>query len=156
MYQLTDDPGAVIRLADGARIPRGHRWWEDYAAWLAAGNVALPLPPPYVLHSPQHYQAIRNAAWAWMTAFVQGRRYDSVESCCSYANSTVPRYRQEAMAMIQWRDAVNQALEALVVAPPDGIETWTQVQAMMPQPDQFAWPEALELPMDLGNEVAGL
>ena len=44
MYQLTDYPDLVIRLDDGASIPRGHRWWDDYEAWLAAGNTAQAAP----------------------------------------------------------------------------------------------------------------
>jgi len=38
-YKLTTSPEVVIRLDDGASIPRGHRWWGDYEAWIAAGNV---------------------------------------------------------------------------------------------------------------------
>lgn len=38
-YALTSDPDAV--LMDGITlIPRGHRWWSDYQAWLAEGNTA--------------------------------------------------------------------------------------------------------------------
>jgi hypothetical protein len=91
-----------------------------------------------------------------MTAWVQERRYDTVESCCSYANSTVARYRAEAMAMIQWRDDVNQALEAMVLAPPAGTETWEQVEQMLPQPEQYSWPQELLLPMNTENVVLDL
>lgn len=44
MYQFTDDNDVVVRLSDGAAIPRGHRWWGDYEAWLAEGNT--PAAPP--------------------------------------------------------------------------------------------------------------
>ncbi len=44
MYRLTDSTDQVIRLDDGANIPRGHRWWDDYEAWLAAGNTPQPVP----------------------------------------------------------------------------------------------------------------
>lgn len=156
MYQLTESPDTVLCTADGNSIPRGHRRWDEYLAWVAAGGVAAPVPPPYQLHSPAHYSAIRAAAWKWMTAWVQERRYDTVESCCSYANSTVARYRAEAMAMIQWRDDVNQALEAMVLAPPVGTETWEQVEQMLPQPEQYSWPQELLLPMNAEHVVLDL
>ena len=41
MYQLTQNPDQVIRLEDGAFIPRGHRWWDDYEAWLSAGSRVI-------------------------------------------------------------------------------------------------------------------
>ena len=41
-YQLTYSPDTVIRLADSATVPRGHRFWTDYEKWLKAGGVAEP------------------------------------------------------------------------------------------------------------------
>lgn len=153
MYQLTKDPGKVKRLSDGAEIPEGHRWYDDYLAWLAEGNTPEPVGLPYELHSPEHYRAIRAAAWDWMTAWVKERRYDSIETCVGYFNSGVPRYRDEARAMVAWRDAVNQELEALVLAAPAGIETWDQVRALLPQPEAFNWPGEVSLPLGTGESA---
>lgn len=154
MYQLTENPDVVRNTETGTDIPRGHWMWDAFKAWCDAGNTPDPVPPPYELHSPEHYRAIRTAAWAWMTAEVAARGYDTVESCASYFNSSVERYRLEARAMVAWRDAVNQALEALVLAPPAGIETWEQVQALLPQPSQFNWPSTVELPLGVGDGPA--
>lgn len=44
MYRLTNDPDTVLRLADNTLIPRGHRWWDEYEAWLAAENEPAPAP----------------------------------------------------------------------------------------------------------------
>ena len=44
MYRLTTNPDQIIRLDDGANIPRGHLWWDDYEAWLAAGNAPQRAP----------------------------------------------------------------------------------------------------------------
>lgn len=41
MYQLTDNPDIVLRLNDGACIPRGHRFWGEYEEWLKGGNSPL-------------------------------------------------------------------------------------------------------------------
>ena len=147
MYQLTEDSGVVIHSETGEFIPRGHRLWDVYQQWLDEGNQPSPVPPPYQLNSPQHFTAIRSRTWEWMTAWVTARRYDSIETCCSYFNSSVPRYRDEARAMVAWRDAVNQELESLVLAQPVGIETWDQVKALLPQPESFEWPDEVALPL---------
>jgi hypothetical protein len=48
MYQLTDSSDTILRLADGAFIPRapGNRDYADFLAWQAEGNEPLPPPPP--------------------------------------------------------------------------------------------------------------
>jgi len=147
MYRLTANPDVIFNTETGDTIPRGHRWWDDYQAWLDDGNEPAPIPASYAPYTAAHFKAIREAAWAWMTAEVQARRYDTVESCCSYYNSNVPRYRDEARAMVAWRDDVNLALEQLVSTLPAGIETWEQVRALLPQPEQYPWPAEVDLPM---------
>ncbi|HFF5960587.1 TPA: hypothetical protein ACGCF7_000419 [Stenotrophomonas maltophilia] len=151
MYALTADPDTIFCVETGCFIPRGHRLWDEYEQWVEAGNTALPMPLPYELYTPAHFEAIRAAAWAWMTALVQDRRYDSIETCVGYYNSAVQRYRMEARAMVAWRDAVNQALEQLVLAPPAGIETWEQVRPLLPQPETFDWPVKAALPLGTGE-----
>jgi hypothetical protein len=43
MYKLTNDPDVVLSTETGTFIPCGHRLWEEYEAWLAAGNtISLP------------------------------------------------------------------------------------------------------------------
>lgn len=154
MYQLTTDPDAVLHVPSGELIPRGHRLWDDYELWVSQGNSVRAAAPPFEPNSPAHYRYIRTQAWEWMTNFIQERRYDSIETCCSYFNSSVPRYRDEARAMVEWRDAVNQALEAMVLAAPPGIETWEQVRDLLPQPEAFIWPAEVSLPLDGGESAA--
>ncbi|WP_223485359.1 hypothetical protein [Stenotrophomonas indicatrix] len=153
MYRFTKSPEEILLIATGEVIPKGHRLWALYEGWLAEGNTPAPAALPYELHSPQHYQAIRSAAWGWMTAYVVDRRYDSVETCVGYYNSSVERYRLEARAMVAWRDAVNLALEQLVTNPPAGIETWEQVQELLPQPEIFHWPSEVSLPLGTGESA---
>jgi hypothetical protein len=151
MYRYTNDPDLLVCLETGATIPRGNYLWP--VDWLAAGGVPEPIAPPYELYSPQHFRAIRDAAFAWMEAEVKARGYDSIANCTSYFNSGVERYRLEARAMVAWRDDVNQALERVVVSPPEGIETWDQVRALLPQPAAYAWPATVDLPLDSGESA---
>ena len=94
MYRLTENPDILYCVETGAFIPRGHYLWPT--EWLES-NTPLPIPPPYELHSPEHYRTIRAAAWDWMAAEVQERGYDSIETCVGYYNSGVDRYRLEAL-----------------------------------------------------------
>ncbi|WP_156039003.1 hypothetical protein [Chromobacterium haemolyticum] len=42
MYRLTKQSDGVIRVVDGAYIPKGHRWWDEYELWLQQGNQPTP------------------------------------------------------------------------------------------------------------------
>lgn len=154
MYRLTDNPNVVLCINTQTWLSRGSWLWDEYEEWLGEGNTPLPIPLPYEPNTPAHHRAIRDAAWSWMTSVAQERDYDSIESCVGYFNSGVERYRLEARAMVAWRDAVNEALIALVTNPPSGIETWDQVRPLLPQPSLFNWPSSVELPLGIDDGPA--
>lgn len=61
--------------------------------------------------APSRDALLKNAAAfvrGQMNATVQERGYDSIESACSYATSTVDAWQAEALACAAWRDAVWQ------------------------------------------------
>ena len=97
--------------------------------------------------SPKQWDSLRERTLNEKSELVALARYDRI----NHDPQPYPRYRAEARALVAWRDAVNQALEQLVLAPPDGIETWEQVRALLPQPETFAWPEKAELPLETGS-----
>lgn len=154
-YQKTPWGGAIQHLPTATFfLPEADlEIARRYREWVASGGVPDPQPTPYTLYSPEHFRAIRDAAFAWMRGEVEARGYDDIPNCASYYNSSVARYRLEARALVAWRDAVNQKLEQLVLAPPAGIETWEQVRALLPQPEAFDWPERAELPLDVDDKA---
>lgn len=142
-YKLLPDGSALL---DGTVIPPGHRWWKERVQpMIDAGTPQDEDPKPTI---EQRNAAIRDEAWRWMAAVPKDRGYDSIESCCSYAQSGVARYQAEALAMIAWRDAVSQALEQMALNPPKEVETWEQVRPLLPQPEAFDWPESVSLPLN--------
>ncbi|QYW02724.1 hypothetical protein CPT_Marzo_206 [Stenotrophomonas phage Marzo] len=147
MYQLTSDPDVIYKTDTCEYIPRGHRFWDMYEAFLANGGIVKPEAPRYNEYTPEHFRYIRSMAWEWMADWIKARRYDSIESCVGYVTSSVERYKAEATCMVAWRDAVNIKLEEMVLDPPPDISTWEQVRALLPQPESYPWPGLVEIPM---------
>ncbi|HEL2980107.1 TPA: hypothetical protein UMB92_002982 [Stenotrophomonas maltophilia] len=139
MYQLTRNPDIVRCTASSTFIPKGHRTWFNYEAWVASGNTALPVESLQELASEERHQLLRSLAREWMTAHARRLGHDSVESCCSYISSAVPRYAQNARAMIAWRDAVSVALDDFAADWPADMATWEEVRAVLPEPHTFDW-----------------
>lgn len=116
-YFLCDAPGASEPTAtaaphaaqdgttpDGMRKPRwtgtwdgeiwnGGSWVDDEAASLAADLAAQQV---------KHVEAAIDA----LVLSKARERYNSVESCVTYINSTNPQWAAEAQAFIAYRDAV--------------------------------------------------
>ncbi|MCY1300051.1 hypothetical protein D9M70_496090 [compost metagenome] len=101
MYRLTDTQDAVIRIADGALIPIGHRFWIDYQAWLAAGNTpepAQPIPSPYpALIAARRYQA----ETAGVT--VNGMRVDTDDRSKLLINGAAVEAMLDPAYVLRWK-----------------------------------------------------
>lgn len=134
MYQCTDNPDVIRDLNSGAFISRGsYLWPED------EGQIQ-PLPAPTF---SDIVKALMPGVQAWMEGVVRANGYDSVISCASYASSTVAQWRNDALALIAWRDAVWQAAYAWQESAggqvPQTIPALADVIAQLPQPEAFGW-----------------
>lgn len=138
MYRLSNNCDVVTRVSDGAAIPRGHRWWDEYGAWCAAGNV----PEPASSAATDYVAETKLRITQWLDSVVQAKGYDNIVSCASYASSSDDTFRAEAQAAIAWRDAVYRRGYEILADIPEGVTTPEQVMALLPQPTEFGWPTA--------------
>ena len=136
------NPNGGVTREDGASIPDapGNRDWEDYLAWVAAGNAATPVPPPTF---EEYVAAFTPGLQQWMEDTAMENAYDSVLSCVSYLGSNVVQFAGDAQAMSDWRDALwrwaseYQAGAGGVL--PDPIPTLEDIMALAPQPAAYGW-----------------
>ncbi len=135
-YRLTNDPNAVVRVADVTTIPRGHRWWDEYEAWVSSGNTA----DEAMNWEPSLEKKSKAAITTLLDSTVQARGYDNIVSCVSYLTSGNETFKAEAQAASDWRDAVYSTGYTLLEAPPDGVTTVAQVLALLPAATDYGWP----------------
>lgn len=69
-YKLTSDPTVVVRTSDNTFIREGHRFWEEYQEWRAAGNI--PQPADIVDYLPANTAALWQAAHDYEYASING------------------------------------------------------------------------------------
>lgn len=112
IYQLTNTT-SIKRLSDGAFIPAdpANSDYQQYLAWLAEGNTPLPVDPP----TPAQIKAECIAGTQRrLDTFAQTRGYDGILSACTYATSTVDKFRNEGTYCVEARDATwSKAYEIL-------------------------------------------
>lgn len=77
---------------------------------------------------------------SWLDSVVQRRNYKNIESCVSYAGDADPTFDAEGTAAKAWRSAVYCAARSIMAEPPADA-TPDSVLAMLPQPQDYGWPE---------------
>jgi hypothetical protein len=143
-YQLTDNPDCIIRIDDGAFIPvdPSNTGYQEYLAWVAAGNTPLPVPAVTVDDIVQEFLP---QLQAWLDSVAQQNNYDSALSCISYLNSSVQQWAQDAAAMRTYRDTLwtwayaQQATLNAMTAEQLAALTVEQIIAQAPQPSDSGW-----------------
>lgn len=99
----------VIRIADELPITRDMAEWQEYRAWLKAGNVPEPMPPapePPPLSAEEIIARLTAAIQKHLDDTARTRGYDGILSACSYATDINPPFAAEAQACVNWRSAV--------------------------------------------------
>lgn len=140
MYRLTESPEMVTRLSDGASIPTGHRWWDEYQAWLSAGNT----PEPVESKSPEQVAAdIQMSLTQTLNDHLNNvagqRRYDDRFTCALRAGFPGP-FQSEGLAFAAFMDECNMVGYTMMKRAKAGeipIPTDAELIAAMPP---MVWP----------------
>jgi hypothetical protein len=136
-YSYFPDYGSVIRDSDQKLITpcqsTADQDFLDYKAWVDAGNSPAPPPPASELGAAK--ETIISAVQAHMDYTASLRGYDSILSLCTYANSSIPQFKAEGQAGVNWRDqcwAIGYGIMADVLQGRRAMPTAEQVLAEMP------------------------
>lgn len=77
-----------------------------------------------------------------LDGFATARGYDSILSACTYATSTVPRFKSEGQCAVNLRDATWATLYQLMVDVQSGSKpmpsTYAEIESSLPE---LVWPE---------------
>lgn len=119
--ELTDDAYQALLAAqsDGQQIT------PDAQGAPEATDVPPPNRADLVAQAAAQVRKLLNTA-------VQARDYDSIESACSYAMSTVDKWQIEALAAAGWRDQVWQWFYAEIADGTGDVPGPNQLRSAMP------------------------
>lgn len=103
--------------------------------WISDGQAyAAPVPPPV---TEVDYVA---AVQGLLDATAQQRRYDTIMSACTYADSTNATFKAEGQACVTWRDAVWAQCYADLAAVEAGQMTRPSVLDFVASLPKLTWP----------------
>lgn len=136
----------------GDDIPADVAWIsrEEHAALLdgeshgkrivsdASGLPILADPPPPT--SDEILAAMTAAVQALLDAEAKTRSYDGILSACTYATSTVERFRTEGQACVAWRDAVWATCYAIMDAVNMGQREIPTREVLLAELPAMVWP----------------
>lgn len=103
MYKLTTTTD-VILVEIGLTIPAdpANEYYAKYLNWLGQGNKPLPVDQPTQQQIMVSFSA---AIQKRLDEFARTRNYDGILSACTYATSTVVKFKAEGQACVNLRDA---------------------------------------------------
>lgn len=140
MYQQIRGSTSVTRTTDGANIPSdpGNRDWQDYQAWLAAGNTPAAESEP----SPEQLQAQYTALLdAHIDAKARERGYDSRVTCALRAGYPGP-FQAEGQAFAPWMDACYATGQQVLADVTADTRPMPTPEAFIAELPPMVWPEA--------------
>ncbi len=117
------------------------------------GKYEFDLPEPYIDSLPIEeeppseptMQEIINflifEVQSYMDRTVQERGYDNILSACSYAVSTIPRFRDEGLAAVAWRDSIWTACYAGLEEIQAGTRSIPSIPELILELPKISWPD---------------
>lgn len=90
---------------------------------------------------------ITQAVQQWLDQTAQANGYDDINSCVSYASSSVAQWATDAKAALAWRDAVWTACfsmqQSIESSPPSTLPSAADVISLLPQASSYGWVDHL-------------
>lgn len=121
-------PSGVVRIVcDGTK----YRCYFD-------GDDMPPDPPPD--YASEIMSALTNAVQSHLDSTARTRNYDGILSACTYATSTVPRFKAEGQACVNWRDAVWSACYGVVATVQAGQRSVPTPEELIAELPPMVWP----------------
>lgn len=119
-HYLSPTGGLYAYEMDGSQ---DHLIPADFVAATDAQVQAIQHPQPPAPTLNQIIARFTDAVQAHLDAFAATWRYESILSAASYANSTVPQFKSEALALVAWRDQVWNACYIALAAVQAGTQS---------------------------------
>lgn len=139
MYQLIQNSPDVTRTTDGAHIPNDprNRDWQDYQAWLLAGNTPAVVPAdPYFTLQDQYAAALD----AFIDAKARERGYDGRITCALRAGYPGP-FQAEGQAFAPWMDACYATAQQVLSEVMAGARPMPTPESFIAELPPMVWPE---------------
>jgi len=144
MYSYYPDHGYVIRDSDRKQVAPcqsvDEQDFQDYLAWIYAGNTpAEPPAPESIIDIEVVKKAMVDAVQFLLDETAKTRNYDNILSLCTYANSTIQKFKNEGQAGVNWRDACWATCYQIMYDVQTGQRQLPSVEQVLSELPQIIW-----------------
>jgi hypothetical protein len=143
-YIIYPSTGEVLRMSDGKVIAPCQSTddpdFVTYISWVNQGNAPQSEDPPAPMETPESVSAnIVEAIQNHLDGVAKTRNYDGILSLCTYASSSIPRFRAEGQAGVDWRDQCWAAAYQIMADVGLGLRTIPTVAEVLAELPVIAW-----------------
>ena len=135
---LPTNPPAFDAMTQGARETHPGQFSGE---WIQRWEIYALSPEAVAANQQALIQTLTAGVQRHLDDFAKSRNYDGILSACTYASSTVPRFRADGQYCVDARDGTWAAMYQLMSDVQSGVKPMpTSMADVLPELPVLAWP----------------
>jgi hypothetical protein len=108
--------------------------------WLTENGYTIYIQPDTKPTQEQIISSLTSAVQRYLDDTVRVKNYDSILSACTYSTSSIPQFKAEGQACIEWRDACWSKCYSIIADVNAGLRSIPTEESIVSEMPSLIWP----------------